>query len=173
MANTTKTKKDDKKLEPHLTWDEVLVTEEWLKKLKDELEFLKTDKRKQVADRLKEAISYWDLSENSEYSEAKEEQAFVEWRIVELEKKVKKAKVISSDSSWNKINLWSNVEIENLETKKTEKYSIVWATEAEPFEWKISNESPVWKALIGKKKWDEVVVSAPRWEIKYKILKVK
>jgi len=163
------TKKDNKA--SNVNPDEILVTEEWFKKLKEELEFLKTDKRKQVAERLKEAISYWDLSENSEYSESKEEQAFVEWRIIELEKKIKKAKVVSV-STWTTINIWSKVEIENLESKKKEKYEIVWATEAEPFWWKISNESPIWQALIWSKKWAEITVFAPRWEIKYKILKV-
>ena len=152
--------------------NEILVTKEWFEKLKEELEYLKWDKRKEVAERLKEAISYWDLSENSECSESKEEQAFVEWRIIELEKKVKNAKVVSWVSTWWEINIWSKVEIENLETKSKEKYSIVWATEAEPFWWKISNESPIWLALIWAKKWDEITVIAPRWEIKYKILKV-
>ena len=119
-TTTTKAKKEDKKLEAQLTWDEVLVTESWFQKLKDELESLKWNKRREVASRLKEAISYWDLSENSEYSEAKEEQAFVEWRIIELEQKIKKAKIIS-DQHTGEAWIWSDVEIENLETKKKEK----------------------------------------------------
>ena len=151
--------------------EETLLTKEWFEKLKKELEILKTEKRKQVSERLKEAISYWDLSENSEYEEAKNEQGFVEWRIIELEKKIKNAKIIS-DTHASKIGVWSTVEVEESESKKVFKFTIVWSTEAEPFEWRISNESPLWKALLWLKKWDIADVFAPSWKLKYKILKI-
>ena len=148
-----------------------LLTKEGFEKLKEELEFLKTTKRKEVSERLKEAISFWDLSENSEYEDAKNEQAFVEWRIIELEKKIKNAKIIS-DTHASIINIWSKVEVERKWTNIKEIYTIVWTTEAEPFKWRISNESPLWSALLWLKKWDVALVKAPKWEISYTILKI-
>lgn len=150
---------------------ETLLTKEGYERLNKELNDLRTVKRREVAERLKEAISYWDLSENSEYEEAKNEQAFVEWRIIELEKKLKNAKIIS-DTHASKINVGSTVELEELKSKTKFKFTIVWSTEAEPFEWRISNESPLWKALLWHKKWDTVEFQAPSWKIKYKVLKI-
>ena len=160
-----------KKDETLLTGDEVLVTEEGLQKLKDELKSLETEKRREIADRLQEAIAYGDLSENSEYQEAKEEQAFVEGRIVELQKKIKHAKVIS-DQHKGKVNLGSEVELKNVAEGEKESYMIVGSTEVDPFEGKISNESPLGQALLGKKKGDKVVVTAPGGKFDYEILKV-
>ncbi len=155
----------------------ILVTKEGLEKLKEELNFLKEVKRKEVADRLKEAISYGDLSENAEYEEAKNEQAFVEGRVIELEEKIKYAKII--DSSAHKmasVQLGSTVVVQNISSKKEvdeEEYSIVGSTEADPINHKISNVSPVGKALLDHKVGDVVKVVAPAGVIEYRIVKVK
>ncbi|MBT4120316.1 MAG: transcription elongation factor GreA [Candidatus Peribacter sp.] len=156
--------------------DETLVTKEGLKKLNEELVELKTIKRKEVATRLKEAISYGDLSENSEYQEAKNEQAFIEGRILELEQMIKNAKIISdkkSDSKGKEIQVGSTVTLKN----KTDgddpiAYTIVGSTEADPMAQKISNESPVGKAVLDKKKGDIVEVNTPAGPYKYEIIKV-
>jgi len=147
---------------------EVLLTKEGLKKIKEEYELLKNVRRKEVAERLKEAISYGDLSENAEYEEAKNEQAFVEGRIIELEKQIKKAKIISEGGA-KKSKL---VEIGSLVTvcekgsrDEPETYTIVGSTEADPIEHKISNESPIGSALLGHAKGDVVDVVAPGGEV--------
>ena len=155
--------------------EETLVTKEGLKKLKEELENLKTVRRKEVAQRLKEAISYGDLSENSEYEEAKNEQAFIEGRILELEQKIKSAKIItekSTDKRGKEVNIGSSVTIRNAESDEEQSYTIVGATEADPFENKISNESPIGKALLSKVKGDDVKVPTPSGIVQYEIVKV-
>jgi len=155
--------------------DQVLITKEGLKKLKEELKQLKTVRRQEVAERLKEAISYGDLSENSEYEEAKNEQAFIEGRILELEQKIKNAKIITaSDKSGKKtVIIGSSVTIcQKGANAEKETFTIVGSTEADPFDKKISNESPVGKALIGSQKGDTVLVKAPNGETKYDVLTV-
>ena len=151
-----------------------LVTKEGLSKLKEELKHLKEVKRREVAARIKEAISYGDLSENSEYEEAKNEQAFVEGRILELEDKVKHAKIISEKSKTKSIQLGSTVHLKNLSKKNAdpEVYTIVGSTETDPFGGKISNESPVGSVLLDKQKGDTVKVIAPSGSIEYKVVKV-
>ncbi len=155
--------------------DKVLLTKEGLEKLKTELEYLKTTKRKEVAKRLKEAIAYGDLSENSEYEEAKNEQAFVEGRIIELEKMIKNAKIISDKHDGDiKVQIGTTVTIENLTDKsKAETYTIVGSTEANSLNNKISNESPIGYSLIGKKKGEIVRVEVPAGVYEYKILDLK
>ncbi len=155
--------------------EETLVTKEGLKKLKEELENLKNVRRREVAQRLKEAIGYGDLSENSEYEEAKNEQAFVEGRIIELERKIKNAKIIGEKEGHVKeVNIGSTVTIRNVtdNEEQTETYTIVGATEADPFENKISNESPIGKALLSRTKGETVVVPAPSGDLEYEIVKV-
>lgn len=158
--------------------DETFVTKEGLKRLKEELDNLKDTRRKEVAQRLKEAISYGDLSENSEYEEAKNEQAFIEGRILELEHKIKSAKLISEKSEGKKmgkeVNIGSTVTIQNLQSDsdKEQAFTIVGATEADPFDLKISNESPIGKALLSKVKGDKVKVPTPSGLVEYEILKV-
>ena len=156
--------------------EETLVTKEGLKKLKDELEFLKNTKRKDVAQRLKEAISYGDLSENSEYEEAKNEQAFVEGRIIELERKIKNAKIISehdAKKTGKEVNIGSHVTVQKVGGHdEPESYTIVGATEADPFDHKISNESPIGKAVLGNVKGDTVKVPTPSGVVEYEIVKV-
>ena len=158
--------------------EDMLITKEGLKKLKEELEFLKTTKRTEIAQRLKEAISYGDLSENAEYEEAKNDQAFIEGRILELEKQVKNAKIITdgpiTKTSKDKvIDISSIVTVRNkTDNDEPETYTIVGSMEADPIEHKISNESPIGKALLGRVKGDTVDVVAPAGKFKYEILKV-
>jgi len=153
-----------------------LITKEGLDKLVEELNFLKEVKRKEVAERLKEAISYGDLSENAEYEEAKNEQAFVEGRILELEEKVKYAVIIDESAKKGVIvQLGSKVVIQNMsgKVKTEEEYTIVGSTEADPINHKISNVSPVGKALLDRRSGEVVKVVAPAGVIEYKIVKVK
>lgn len=157
--------------------EETLVTKEGLKKLKEELEHLKTVRRKEVAQRLKEAISYGDLSENSEYEEAKNEQAFIEGRILELEQKIKSAKIITervTTKAGKEANIGSHVSIKSISDGDEEEqtYTIVGATEADPFEFKISNESPIGKALLSHCKGERVQVPTPSGMIEFEITKV-
>ncbi|MFA6457856.1 MAG: transcription elongation factor GreA [Patescibacteria group bacterium] len=153
---------------------ETLVTREGLKKLKDELEELENVRRREVASRLKEAISFGDLSENSEYEDAKNEQALVEGRISELKRMIKTAKLITEKKSSGKIvKVGSTVTIQNLTDKDApETYTIVGSTEADPTAAKISNESPIGLAIIDREQGEEVTVAAPAGELKYKIVKV-
>lgn len=152
-----------------------LVTKEGLDKLREELEYLRGVKRKEVAERIKEAISYGDLSENSEYEEAKNEQAFLEGRILELEDKVKNAKIITEHHKTTKtVQLGSTVHLTNLTKKRDEAeiYTIVGSTETDPFAGKISNESPVGNALLDKQKGDRIKVVAPAGAIEYQIVRI-
>ncbi len=158
------------------TADHTLVTKEGLKKLQDELSELKTARRKEVAERLKEAISYGDLSENSEYQEAKNEQAFVEGRILELEQMIKNAKIIAekkADIRSKEIQIGTTISVRNkTEDSDPVDYTIVGSTEADPLDHKISNESPVGRACLGRQKGDVVDVHTPAGNFKYEILKV-
>ena len=157
------------------TEEETLLTKEGLKKLKEELEALKTVRRKEVSQRLKEAISYGDLSENSEYEEAKNEQAFIEGRILELEMKIKSAKIIvekAQDKRGKEANIGSSVTIRNIRGAEEETYTIVGATEADPFERRISNESPIGKALLTKTRGETIKVTTPSGIVEYEVVKV-
>jgi transcription elongation factor GreA len=151
----------------------VLVTKEGLKKLEAELKELIGTRRKEVSDRLAEAISYGDLSENSEYDEAKNEQAFVELRIKELEEQIKLAEIIKESQTVQKgvIQIGSTVKLKHPGGEEHE-YTIVGSTESDPMMHKISNESPVGKAILGKKAKDKVDVIAPSGKFKYEVLKV-
>lgn len=154
---------------------ETILTEEGLKKLEDELDYLRSEKRQQVAERLKVAISYGDISENSEYDDAKNEQAFVEGRILTLEKMIRNAKVIK-DSEINKkvVSLGSQVTIKDMETEEEEEYTVVGTTEADPMADppRISNESPVGKAILGQKVGSVCKVPTPTGELSYKIVSI-
>lgn len=155
---------------------QTLLTKAGFKKLKEELEHLKKTRRQEVALRLKEAISYGDLSENSEYEEAKNEQAFVEGRIMELEQMIKSAKIIAEKTtsrSGQTVNMGSVVTIRKKSDKESRTFTIVGTTEADPIENKISNESPIGAAIFGKGKGDIVEVKAPSGIFKYEILQVK
>lgn len=154
----------------------IMVTKEGLRKLKEELEQLKNVARKEVAERIKEAISYGDLSENSEYEEAKNYQAFVEGRIMELEEKIKYAKIIEEKNrSAATVQLGTTVVVKNLSNPKGPnlEYTIVGSTESDPREKKISNESPVGRALLERKVGDKVKVQVPAGFVEYEILKLE
>lgn len=155
--------------------DQTLVTKEGLKKLKDELEHLKTVRRAEVAQRLREAISFGDLSENSEYEEAKNEQAFVEGRIIELELKIKNAKIITEkkESKHKEVDIGCTVMLQNItDGDAPERYTIVGSTEADPLDHKISNESPIGKAILGKLKGNRVEIRSPSGIIEYEVVSV-
>ena len=155
------------------TDEELMMTKEGLKALQDEYEFLSTVKRKQIAERLKEAISYGDLSENSEYEEAKNEQAFMEGRIMELEGQIKMAKVVDEKQhSKQVIEIGAKVKILNIKKDEEMEIMIVGGTEADPFNNRISNESPVGMALLGAKVGDTVVVDMHHGKAQYKVLKL-
>lgn len=152
---------------------EILLTDEGLKKLEDELEYLKTKKRKEVAEKIKHARGFGDLSENSEYDEAKDEQAKVELRIVEIEKMLKHAKVIdNSDINLDIVSVGARLKLYDYDFDEEVTYSVVGSTEADPDNGKISDESPIGKALIGKKLGDVVDVETPGGVIQLKILEI-
>lgn len=143
-------------------------------KLEQELEHLKTVKRKEVVERIKIARSFGDLSENSEYDSAKEEQAFVEGRITTIENMIRNAKIISEDElSGDVVTLGSSVTFKELPDGEEETYTIVGSAEADPFEGKISNDSPIAKSLIGKKVDEEVIVHTPGGDMNVRIIKIK
>lgn len=141
---------------------QLVVSEEGLKRLQDELEELKTVKRKEIAEKIKEARSFGDLSENSEYDEAKNEQAILEARIADLEAQLKNVRVLNSDEMESgKVNIGNKVKVLRKETQKTEEYIIKGATEADPFNGIISDESPIGGGLLGHGTGDEVEVELP------------
>ena len=141
---------------------DVLLTPDGLDKLKAEIEFLSNDKRREVAERIKEAREFGDISENSEYDDAKNEQAMLEARIASLEDKLRSASVIdASELGSDLVRVGSLVHVKDEGSGKSAKYTIVGSTEAAPSENKLSNESPVGKALIGHKRNDVVKVTLP------------
>jgi transcription elongation factor GreA len=153
---------------------EVVLTEEGRRKLTEELDELKTVKRREVAERLKNAISYGDLMENSEYDDAKNEQARVEHRIDQIETMLAKARVIDRRHVKTKeVDIGSLVEIKQVGSGKKQEYRIVGPAEANPDNHMISFQSPVGKALMGLKVGDVAVVSAPAGEIKYRVVSIK
>ena len=154
---------------------ETQITAEGLQKLEEELAQRKSVIREEILERIKEARAQGDLSENSEYDQAKEDQGKNENRIVELEQMIKTAVIIdtSASSKEGKVSLGCTVVLKDMETDEEETYTLVGTTEADPFDNKISNESPVGKAVIGKKIGDVVVAVTPAGELSYKILEVK
>lgn len=152
----------------------VVLTEEGLKKLEEKLEYLKSVRRLEVADRLKAAIALGDISENSEYDDAKNEQAFIEGEILTLESQIRNSEIIKSDDA-NKtvVHLGNTVVIKDLEYDEDETYTIVGSTEADTLEGKISNESPVGAAILGKSVGSVVKVKVPAGTLEYKIVEIK
>ena len=142
---------------------DVILTPEGLQKLKDELDVLTTDKRREVAERIKEAREFGDIAENSEYEDAKNEQAMLESRIAQLQEKLRLASVIETkDLSTDVVQIGSVVHVKDVKTGKSIKYTIVGSAEANPQEQLLSNESPVGRALIGRKRNETVAVKVPR-----------
>ena len=153
---------------------DVILTQEGYKKLTQEIEFLSTEKRREVADRIRVAREFGDIAENAEYDDAKNEQALLEHRIATLEERLRNARVIEKkDIAKDVVSVGSKVRLRDLDAKQTVEYRIVGSAEADPAEHKLSNESPVGKAIIGKKKGETVEVSAPRGAMKFKILEIK
>ena len=153
---------------------EVILTYEGLKKLEEELELLRGPKRMEIKERIKVALSFGDISENSEYDEAKNEQAYVEGRIAQLETMLKRARVIDEeDVSTDKVTIGSKVRLLDMEFNDEIVYAIVGSTEADPSKFKISNESPVGSALMQKKKGETVEVAVPDDVLKFKILQIE
>ncbi len=152
---------------------EIFVTEEGLKKLQEELEYLKTVRRDEVKEMIKTAKSFGDLSENSEYDEAKNEQAIVEARIAELEEQLNNVRIVDASALANDVvRVGLSVKIKNVDSGESEEYRIVGVTEADPFEGLISDESPIGKALLGQKVGSVVEVEIPLGTVKYKITKI-
>ena len=151
-----------------------IMTYEGVKKLEEELEYLKTVKRKEITEKIKVALGYGDLSENSEYDEAKNDQAFVEGRILQLENMLKNAVVVDeSEIPKDKVSVGSIVKVMDYEFDEEVEYTIVGSAEADPMNFKISNESPVGSALIGKKVGDVVEVAVPSGVSKFEILEIR
>ncbi|WP_078379601.1 transcription elongation factor GreA [Sutcliffiella halmapala] len=149
------------------------MTQAGKEKLEQELENLKSVRRKEVVERIKIARSFGDLSENSEYDSAKEEQAFVEGRITLLEQMVRNAKIIKEDKGTDAVGLGKTVTFKELPDGEEETYTIVGSAEADPFEGNISNESPMGSSLMGKKVGDQVAIQTPGGEMNVKIVTIK
>ena len=152
---------------------EIFVTEEGFKNLQDELEYLKVTKRKEVVASIKQAISFGDLSENSEYDEAKNEQAEVEKRINEIENLLTTVKIIKNDENTEVVNVGKTVKVYDYEFEEEEEYKIVGPTEVDIAQNMISDESPLGKALLGKKAGDEVTFEAPGGMLKVKLISIE
>ena len=151
-----------------------IMTYEGIKKLEEELEYLKTVRRKEITEKIKVALGYGDLSENSEYDEAKNEQAFNEGRIIQLENMLKNAVVVDeSEIPTDKVSVGSIVKVMDYEFDEEVEYAIVGSAEADPMNFKISNESPVGSALLGKKVGDVVEVTVPSGVSKFEILEIR
>ena len=152
---------------------EVILTQEGFDKLEEELNYLKTEKRTEIAERIKVALGFGDLSENSEYDEAKNAQAENEGKIAELENKIRHAKIIDeAEIDTKTVQIGNTVKLYDVEFEEEVEYTIVGSTEVNLAENKISNESPIGKALLGAKKGSTVEVNAPAGVIKYQILSI-
>ncbi|SER72346.1 transcription elongation factor GreA [Salipaludibacillus aurantiacus] len=155
-----------------MTEEKHYMTMEGKEKLEKELEYLKTERRKEVVERIKVARSFGDLSENSEYDSAKEEQAFVEGRIQQIEGMIRNAEIIEEDSDSSVVSLGKKVTFKELPDGDEEEYTIVGRAEADPIEGKISNDSPMAQSLIGKGIGEQVVVSTPGGDMTVEITEV-
>lgn len=152
---------------------EILLTQEGLKELQDELNYLKTTKREEIKEKIQVALGYGDLSENSEYDEAKSEQGKIESRINDLEVMLHNYKLIDeSGASTDVVGVGSKVTIRDMELKENMSYTIVGFAQADPDAGKLSDESPIGKALLGHKKGDKIVVEAPVGQLKFKIVSI-
>jgi transcription elongation factor GreA len=153
---------------------EVVLTEEGYKKLQEELDQLSTVRRREVAERIKEAREFGDISENSEYEDAKNEQAMVEGRILHLESQLRNARVVDVEHvSTESVSIGVRVTIKDVKGKKNLEYKIVGAGESDPRKGMISNESPVGRALIGHKKGDKVTVPTAKGAVQYQVVKIE
>ena len=153
--------------------NEVMLTEEGLKQLQEEVDFLSTVKRDEVAERIREARDFGDISENSEYDDAKNEQAMLEHRISVLQEKLRRARVIKeSDIDTDKVSIGSTVTLKDKERGEVRVYTLVGSAEADPSKAKLSNESPVGQAIIGKRVGDVVTVPVPVGSLSYEVIAI-
>lgn len=153
---------------------EIIVTPSGYKKLEEELEQLKTVKRHDVTEKIRNAVSYGDISENSEYEDAKNEQAFVEGRILTIENMLRNARIIKEDEvNTDVVSVGTTVRLKDIEFAETVEYTIVGSTEADPMANLISNESPLGSAILGRKKNEIVDVNTPSGVMKYKVLSIR
>ena len=153
---------------------EVILTAEGFKKLQQEIEYLANDKRREVAERIRVAREFGDIAENAEYDDAKNEQAHLEARIALLEERLGAARVVTKkEIKSGEVSIGTKVRLKDMDANQTVEYHIVGSAEANPAEHKLSNESPVGKAIMGKKKGETVEVTAPRGTTKFKIMDIK
>ena len=153
---------------------QVVLTYEGVKKIEDELEHLKTVKRKDVTQKIKTAISFGDLSENSEYDEAKNEQAFVEGRIATLENMLRNARILEDDEiKTDFVSIGSIVKVKDLDFDDELEFTIVGSAEADPTRMKISNEAPIGRGLLGKKVGEKVEIAVPDGIASFQVLEIK
>lgn len=148
-----------------------LLTKEGLEKLNEELKHLINDKRKEVIERIREAAAHGDLSENADYAQAREEQSFIEGRVMEIEEIIKNAEIITTGTHGNSVSIGSTAVVKAGEAEK--KYTIVGSNEANPKEGKISNESLVGKNLLGRKVGEKFKIVTPAGEIEYEIVSIE
>jgi transcription elongation factor GreA len=153
---------------------DVLLTPEGYEKLKQEIDHLRGERRREVADRIRVAREFGDIAENAEYDDAKNEQAMLEHKIAQLEERLANARVIDTgDVDTSVVSIGSKVRLRDVDANETVEYHIVGSAEANPAEQKLSNESPVGKAIMGRKKGETVEVVAPRGALKFKIMDIK
>jgi transcription elongation factor GreA len=153
---------------------EVILTAQGYKKLQQEIEYLSNDKRREVAERIRVAREFGDIAENAEYDDAKNEQAHLEARIAILEERLKSARVVTKrEIKSGEVSIGTKVRLKDMAANQTVEYHIVGSAEADPTEQKLSNESPVGKAIMGRKKGEIVEVAAPRGKMKFKIMDIK
>jgi transcription elongation factor GreA len=153
---------------------EVILTPEGFEKLKDEIQYLSNDRRREVAERIRVAREFGDIAENAEYDTAKNEQAHLEARIALLEERLAHSRVVTKkEIKSGEVSIGTKVRLRDVGANKTIEYYIVGSAEADPTENKLSNESPVGKAIMGRKKGDTVEVAAPRGKLKFKIMDIK
>ncbi|MBD0330372.1 MAG: transcription elongation factor GreA [Thermoleophilia bacterium] len=153
---------------------EVILTPEGYEKLKEEIEYLSTVKRREIAERIKTAREFGDIAENAEYDDAKNEQMMLEHRIAQLEDRLRAARIIdASEITSDAVSIGTRVKLKDIDANETVEYHIVGSAEANPAEHKLSNESPVGRAILGRKKGEVVEVAAPRGALKFKIIDIK
>jgi transcription elongation factor GreA len=153
---------------------EVILTPDGYKKLQQEIDYLSTEKRRDIAERIRVAREFGDIAENAEYDSAKNEQAHLEARIAVLEERLKNARVVTrKEIKSGEVSVGTKVRLRDVKANKTVEYHIVGSAEANPAENKLSNESPVGKAIMGRKKGETVEVAAPRGTLKFKIMDIK
>ena len=152
---------------------EVILTPDGYKKLQQEIEYLSTEKRREIAERIRLAREFGDIAENAEYDAAKNDQAHLESRIAVLEERLKNARVLTKkEIKSGEVSIGTKVRLRDVKANKTVEYHVVGSAEANPAENKLSNESPVGKAIMGRKKGEVVEVTAPRGALKFKILEI-